>query len=186
MTTLSRRPISTSLRGLAAAGALTLALSGCSGGDETPDGGDATPGATASSGADDPDAPAEGTDGGDSEGSEDGADALPEETDPPVLQQAPPITKTEPATEDVTTRGSCGLKPGERTVGGRLTNPTERRLDYVITVSWISDDQRVRGRGVAVIESVRPGASQRWSVTAEVSKDATACVTNALRGRAGS
>ncbi len=115
-----------------------------------------------------------------------GSGAESESAAEPELPKAPPLTKTQGATEDVTLRGSCGLEPGEQDIGGRVKNPTGRSLDYVITVSWISDDGRVRGRAVASIDDVPPGAKRPWSATAEVADDATACVTNALRGRAGS
>lgn len=155
-----------------AVSALAVVVAGCSG-DEA----DAPAGPDSSSSADSPD-------GSEDPGGSEGADAG--EDDTPPLPKAPKIVKPQGATEDVTMRGSCGLEPGEQDVVGRVKNPTKKSLDYVITVSWVSDDGRVRGRAVAVLDDVRPGAEKPWNATAEVGDDASSCVTNALRGRARS
>ena len=189
MTTLPRRRMPSSTSRIAAVALLTLLVGGCSDeASDAPEGPDDTQasasGPSSPSGADgaeaDPDAGDEdGDTGGDTGGDTSGGPV-------PDLPSAPSLTRPTGATEDVTMRGPCGLEPGEQTVGGRVENPTGRRLDYVINVSWVSDDGRVRGRAVASVTDVGPGASTRWSATTEIVDDAAACVTNALRGRLGS
>lgn len=181
MISLTRRPSSSPWRGLTVAASpvlvLAMALSACSGDGDEAD----APGSSDSPAAGATDSPSDGTEGSeDAEGSED------DDEDKPDLPKAPAIVKPQGATEDVTTRGTCGLKPGKQNVGGQVANPTKRALDYVITVSWVSDDGRVRGRGVAVVEDVPPGGRKPWKAKADVLDDASACVTNALRGRAKS
>jgi len=184
MTTLPRRRTPSSTSRIAAAALLTLLVSGCSDeASDTPDGPDGTGDASTSSpsgssGSDDAEPDGDGDGDGDGDAGQD-ADEGPQ----PDLPSAPSLTKPMGATEDVTMRGSCGLEPGEQDVAGRVTNPTKRTLDYVINVSWVSDDGRVRGRAVASVDDVAPGASQKWSATTEILDDAAACVTNALRGR---
>jgi|GEM_PF-3037210 len=186
MTTLPRRRTPSSTSRIAAAVLLTLLVSGCSDeasdAPEGPDGrGDASPSSPSDSGDAEPD---EGGDDGGGDGDADrDADREADEGPQPDLPSAPSLTKPVGATEDVTMRGACGLEPGDQAVAGRVTNPTKRPLDYVINVSWVSDDGRVRGRAVASVDDVAPGASEKWSATTEILDDAAACVTNALRGR---
>ena len=76
----------------------------------------------------------------------------------------------------------CPTKAGDRVLKGSVTNPTKKRVGYSITFSWISEDARVVGRGVAVVRRVRPGATARWKLEATVGKGAAQCVPNVLRG----
>jgi hypothetical protein len=131
-----------------------------------------------------------GCSGDDGEGGEggDGAEAASETategtTSPPDLPEPDELRNPEGAAADVEwDAASCATEAGEQSVDGTVTNSTDDRTSYVITVSWTNATSDVLGRGVYTAKNVRPGDSEDWDMTAEVSDGAVQCVINVLRG----
>lgn len=145
-----------------------LAVSGCSGSDGS-DGAAPDDDATTSGSSDGPgatDTPSEG-----------------EATISPDLPRAPKVVDAEGAAGDlVWDAEKCGTDAGRQTVRGAVKNSTGKSADYLINISWINDRGDTLGRGLAVVDDVRPGRTVDFALTAKVADGADQCVPNVLRG----
>ncbi len=103
---------------------------------------------------------------------------MPSATD---LAEAPPVLQGTVAATDVTL-GECPTAEGPQTAIVTLVSSAAEPSDYVVTVTWVSDDYQTRGKGVTTLQDVEPGSSQQVEVTAAVSVGATKCSVIAIRG----
>lgn len=144
---------------------LVLALAGCSGDDEGDEGG---------AGPETPSGSAEATASG---------SATAPAISPADLEDLPEVRQSTGAVKDITwDQTTCSTSPGEQTTGGTLTNPTDARTGYLVSISWTTDGGDTLARGFQVVRGARPGDEVEWEVTAEVPEGATQCVPFVQRG----
>lgn len=154
-----RRRAATGSVGVLLAAAL---LAGCSG-DEEPEA-DASAGASGSASA--------------------SATVEPGRTSPADLPSPPQVKRATGAVKDATV-GECATGKGRQTVTGEVTSSAQRRVDYVVTISWITNKYDVMGLGFAELKGMRPGETRKFEVTAKVAGGATQCTTNVQYGALG-
>jgi hypothetical protein len=139
------------LSGLAAAGVLALALTGCTGPEPEP-----TPSASATGEAE---APETFTDITDNPGNEDGMTG---------------------ALADSTTE-TCELVDGSWSVAGTVVNPTEETVSYRIFMSLLDEDGATVALAQVNADGVEPGAEAEWSRTIDVDAENLSCVPRVER-----
>lgn len=104
-------------------------------------------------------------------------------TSPQDLPEVPQIEDFAGALKDVTL-GACPTEKGSNTVEGSVENPTDDEQDYVITISWITARSDVVARGVATVEDLAAGESEKWTVkgSAIAEEGRYTCTTQVQRG----
>lgn len=145
--------------------AMVLALAGCSGDDEP---GEAGSGDNTSA----TDAPTEGD-----------TTSKPPSTSPPDLEALPTVGQAEGALSDIEyDTATCSTEPGEATIEGTVTNPTDDPQGYLIAFSWTTATGDVLGRSYTIVRGAKPGKKTDWTVEGEVPADVTMCVPFVQRG----
>lgn len=137
--------------GLAAAGVLALALTGCTGPDPEP-----TPSASATGEAE---APETYTDITDTPGNEEGMTG---------------------ALADSTT-STCELVDGAWNVAGTVANPTEETVSYRIFMSLLDEDGATLALQQINVDGVEAGAEGEWEATIPVEAENLRCVPRVER-----
>lgn len=137
--------------GLAAAGVLALALTGCTGPDPEP-----TPSPSASGEAE---APETYTDIVDTPGDEDGMTGARSDLEIPT----------------------CVLEDGAWNVGGTVTNPTEETVSYRIFMSLLDEDGATVALQQINVDGVEGGAEAEWSGSIPVEQENLQCIPRVER-----
>ncbi|MGL5827000.1 MAG: hypothetical protein ACRCYU_19630 [Nocardioides sp.] len=106
----------------------------------------------------------------------------PANVSPANLPKVPEVKKAQGAIKDLTL-GECATAAGKQTVQGEITSSARGKADYLVTVSWATGAGDVMGRGFAVLENVKPGATETFTITAKVKDGATQCVPGVTYGR---
>ncbi len=135
--------------------AALVAVSGCSGDDDTPKKESQDPKASAA--------------------------VDPSRVSPEDLPEAPELRKAKGAVADASF-GECATTAGRQEVAGTVTNGGKKAADYVVTVSWINDTSDVLARGVGVVKDLAPGAEREVTLSAKVPEGISTCTFHVLRG----
>ena len=93
----------------------------------------------------------------------------------------PPRVEDAVGAIDALELGACETGAGEQTVTGTVTGvaPT---TDYLVTVSWTTDDGELRGRGWAVVRGLPPKEKADVTISATVAEGATTCIPGVVYG----
>lgn len=79
--------------------------------------------------------------------------------------------------------GKCSTEAGAQTVTGEVTSSADKKVDYVVTLHWTTDEASGVGDGFAVVRNVSPGQTKKFTVKAEVGKGATKCIPHVVYGK---
>lgn len=102
-------------------------------------------------------------------------------TSPPRLPAVPAL-KGGRGIVDQLRLDECPTAAGPTRASGEVTNPTDTVGDVVVVLSWTNHTYDVLGRGVAVVKGLAPGATEQWSVEADLGEGVTTCTPSARVG----
>ncbi len=96
-----------------------------------------------------------------------------------------PVVKAEKGDIDALTMGECDTAAGQQSIAGKITSSANKRVDYLVTVSWTTAGGDVMGRGFKVLDNVAPGETKSFKIKAKVADGATQCVKGVSYGQIG-
>jgi hypothetical protein len=107
----------------------------------------------------------------------------PDNVSPPL--KAVPTVKGEKGDIDALTMGECDTASGAQSIAGKIKSSANKKVDYLVTVSWTTAGGDVMGRGFKVLENVAPGETKSFKIKAKVADGATQCVKGVAYGQVG-